>query len=238
MPENTTNSTLFLDAFTEIELKLKELCKVQFHLPFLELVHKAQWNSPVVKKYANDLREFAELRNAIIHTRRDDYVIAEPHTGVVNEIVKIKDMLYDPPRVSRLTSNNIYTVTPSAPLTDLLKTFATKNIMRCPVIDKQRIVALISAKTLAYCFAAKYPLKLTPDTPVSEILSFTDPADFSIISLRTNLFEVYDQFKKSLKSGKNLQAILITNDGSDKAPVLGIVTPSDLPGVFDMIGGV
>ncbi|MGI6588953.1 MAG: hypothetical protein ACOX2N_09395 [Peptococcia bacterium] len=57
-------------------------------MPFGQLVKKSEKIEKSVRTYADDLIEFADLRNAIVHKRSDGvHPIAEPH---LNTVVYIK----------------------------------------------------------------------------------------------------------------------------------------------------
>lgn len=228
------NSEQFIDLFTEIEQKLREICNDNFHSGFAELVRKARSFHPVVQRYANDLREFAELRNAITHTRRENFIIAEPHDDVVKEIRKIRDMMHNPPRVNTIPLSSPYFATPQTPIMEMLQTFAEKGFMRCPVLDKNRIVCLITAKSLAKWITENFAHRGQLDGAIlQEVIPYASSRDFAIVSNHTDILSIYDMFKRSMKQGSYLQAILVTENGSPTGHLLGILTPSDLPRIVE-----
>lgn len=238
MQTEVPNSTLFLDAFTEIEQKLKEICHERKHVAFLELLRRAQGLNRIVSKFAPDLRDFAELRNAITHTRRENFVIAEPHDEVVKLIRHIRDLLYDPPRVSLLASQKPYFATPGTSIREVLETFAIRDFIRCPVIDKNTIVCLLTAKTLTRWVASNFnDLESLRSARVSDVLRFSEKQDFLVASRDTDLFEVLDMFRRTLRIGLHLQAVIITANGKLNGTLLGIITPSDLPRIVEFTGG-
>lgn len=232
--EQQANSEQFIDLFTEIEQKLRDICNDRYHAGFAELVRKSRSFHPVVQRYANDLREFAELRNAITHTRRENFIIAEPHNDVVAEIRKIRDMLNNPPRVSTIPFSPPYFATPQTPIMEMLKTFAEKGFMRCPVVDRNRIVCLITAKSLARWITENFAHRGQLDGALlEEVIPYADARDFAVVSNHVDIITLYDMFKRSMKQGSYLQAILITENGNPTGHLLGILTPSDLPKIVE-----
>ncbi len=230
------NSTTFIELFTEIEQKLREICDDRFHSGFAELVRRTRGSHPVIQRYANDLREFAELRNAITHTRRENFVIAEPHDDVVKEIRKIRNLLYNPPRMNSLAMNRPYCATPSTLVMDMLKTFAEKGFVRCPVVDRNQVVCLITAKTLAKWLTESIVANSDINSAkVSQLMPFTNPKDFAIVSANVDILSVYNMYKRSMKDGNYLQSILITENGNANSPLVGLFTPSDLPKLVEML---
>jgi len=63
-----------------------------------------------VRRFREDLREFADLRNAIVHDRMHDEVIAEPNSWAVERIGMIANLLTAPPAVIPLFEKRVFTV--------------------------------------------------------------------------------------------------------------------------------
>ena len=78
------NSDRFLVAFSRIEQSLRKMTKSSKQDSFGTLLDRA--TSTTIRRFSNDLREFAELRNAIVHERGGGYVIAEPHPETVHRL--------------------------------------------------------------------------------------------------------------------------------------------------------
>ncbi|MHB1317843.1 MAG: CBS domain-containing protein, partial [Anaerolineae bacterium] len=83
--EEQTNSGRFLLAFNRIEKRLSEIGAVDEHRSFGEKLKAAARREPIVGHIQDELRELAELRNAIVHTDRM-VALAEPHPDIVAEI--------------------------------------------------------------------------------------------------------------------------------------------------------
>lgn len=231
--DNRPNSEVFIDLFTEIEQKLKEICGDTYHSNFSELIRRARNLSPIAQRFGNDLREYAQLRNAIIHTRRENFIIAEPHNDVVSELRRIRNQLYNPPKVSSINKGLAYTASPRTPIMELMEVFASKGFMRCPVLDGNRIICLVTAKTLARWIVSK-PSNFQNET-LETIIPFADQVDYIIVSENTDIISVVGQFKNAIRKGTYLQAVLITKNGLANSPLTGILTPSDLPRLMELI---
>mgnify|MGYP001012705916 FL=1 len=234
MAEAKLNSEIFIELFSEIEQKLKTICNDEFHSTFSDLLRKARGINAVVNQYASDLKEFSQLRNAIVHTRRENFVIAEPHNDVIKEIKHIHALLHNPPRVSSVMIKNPYFTSSESSIFDLLTTFSEKNIMRCPVIDKGSVTCLITAKTISRWLTSKKQNKVDINgTKISELVPFTEKTDYSIIGENIDIISLVGMFKNSIKRGTYIQAVLVTKNGQPNSPLVGIITPSDLPLIIE-----
>ncbi|WP_253291319.1 hypothetical protein [Virgibacillus proomii] len=74
------NSDRFLTSFNRIEKMLRDLLINKKDASFSKAVKILKNSNALIKEYSDDLLEFAELRNAIVHNKIDmTYAIAEPH---------------------------------------------------------------------------------------------------------------------------------------------------------------
>lgn len=89
------NSRRYLNAFNEIEDALRRLVDADKRERFYELIEKAAQKDKSIKTYSDDLKEFADLRNAIVHDRIGGEPIAVPHYKTVIRIEKIRDFILD-----------------------------------------------------------------------------------------------------------------------------------------------
>lgn len=231
-----TNSEIFIELFTEIEQRLKTICNDEFTSNFSELLAKARSKNGVVNRYASDLKEFAQLRNAIVHTRRQNFVIAEPHDDVVNEIIHINKLLNSPPKISSVMKRNPFVVSPETPIRVVLNTFAEKGFMRCPVVEQNRIICLITAKTISrWITSIKQERIEINDTPVRKLIPYTEKSDYMVVAENEDIATLLDQFTSSIREGNYLQAALVTQSGDPGNKLVGIVTPSDLPLIMEKL---
>lgn len=230
------NSEIFIELFTEIEQRLKTICNDEFTSNFSELLAKARGKSGVVNRYASDLKEFAQLRNAIVHTRRQNFIIAEPHDDVVSEVIHIHKLLSSPPKVSSVMKHNPFTVFPETPISVVLNTFAEKGFMRCPVVEQGRIVCLITAKTISrWITSIKQDRIEVNNTPVRKLVPFADKSDYMVIAENDDIATLLALFNESIRKGSYLQAALVTQSGEPQSKLVGIVTPSDLPLIMEKL---
>lgn len=83
------NYERFMNAFTAIEKYLRKYkTSDKTHESFYGLVEKAKKKDAIVRQYELDLKELADLRNAITHERTDGHPIAEPYPSTVDLIEK------------------------------------------------------------------------------------------------------------------------------------------------------
>lgn len=233
---DTTNSDKFLDAFNQIEQVLNERFRPGFHIGFTELIRRMQSTDGLIKRFSADLREYAELRNAIVHNRRENFVIAEPHADIVEEICRIRDLIINPPSIANLPQRTIYKTTKLESIKETLVVMGKNNFTRCPITDGNKIIGLLTARSIARWLSVSVnQLDDLKTATVEQVLPWAIKEKYAIVSPRTRVYDVYERFKAQLRDGGSLQAVIITKTGRPELPILNIITASDLPVIFAMI---
>lgn len=213
---------------------MKSILRTDDYVPFVrsvELIVKKNLN-PVIKRYRDDLIEFAELRNAIVHKTIDpDHAIAEPHDHVVEAILAIEEELLEPKKVIPLFARSVHTCQGTDLLSDLLKVIRDKEYSQFPVYELGKFKGLMTRKGITNWLAKQVETKeiQSLDVPLLEVfLSESDAAQFEFISKKTSIYEAKDKFLTYLNYGKRLDTLLITETGDQDEPLLGMITPLDL----------
>lgn len=227
-----TNSERFLEAFAQIERYLKESAPHQRHRSFYQLVELAGETQPAVKQVEHDIKEYADLRNAIIHERRGGMVIAEPNSYVVEDIERIVELVRAPPTLIPLFETNVAELSESTEIAMALEIIYNKSISQIPIRRGRAIVDLLSTSTIVRWLGASTGDELVDllTVPISEVLRYSeDRENHAFLRGTATVFEMLDLFHVYEHQGKRLDAILITERGRDDESILGIVTISDLP---------
>lgn len=227
------NSERFLNAFVAIEKYLRGKCGLDQWATFSHLLEVASKTMPEIRRYKDDLREYGELRNAIVHENRGDgYVIAEPNTTAVEAIEKIRDLIKKPPLVFPLFKSSVLSHDINDSIGNPLKEMTDKNYSQMPILNNGKFKALLTTDTIARWLGSNvdddiFSLK---ETTIGHVIEFTEyPDNLHFVSRTTTLFKVLELFDKYEQNGKRLDALLITETGNQNDKILGIITLYDLP---------
>ncbi|GAB7386938.1 CBS domain-containing protein [Bacillaceae bacterium] len=229
----STNAERFLSAFNQIEKAIRHQLAVEKHVSFSKMLDLAKKNNPIVQAFEVDLKEYAELRNAIVHERTEpSFVIAEPHADVVQRIERIRDELTSPEKVYPKFKRRVMTFQMSDRLPGVLEAVEKYAFSQFPVYDGAQFAGLLTENGLSR-FLTNYLLgnrSKWSSITLAEVMEFEKNAQNVIFfDIGKNLYEVQEAFRKSAyRRWTRLHAILITENGMSDEPVLGIVTPSDI----------
>ncbi|MHC8517823.1 CBS domain-containing protein [Sporosarcina sp. ITBMC105] len=226
------NSDRFIVAYNRIEKTLSMKVDDNGYLPFYRLIDKAKIKNSVVRKYEDDLREFGDLRNAIVHHRTDiDYVIAEPHDDIVERIEEIEQRLSNPLSVGALFGCKVHTLQASDHLTLALRMMRDNKFSQVPIYEEGKFKGLITAAGITYWLAGQS----TEDSISREIPTLSTVYDyekrkesFEFVEKDLSVYEADDYFKRAISRGTRLEALLITENAEPDEDLIGIITPFDL----------
>lgn len=235
---NMTNAEQFLEHYGAIERYLRRVygSKGQYDT-FLQLVTKAEKQHTVINYYANDLREYGELRNAIVHNRtpEENAIIAEPHSFVVERMSHIRVMIEHPKKVGDVMTKPVYRASTS----DLLYPTAQKMIQQLythiPVYDTDGKFAGVLSETAVLRWVGnrvKQNKQLKEDRTIAEIIEWLDVSgnkynDYEFMPKNAPVLDAKKRFELALNEGRRLGAIFVTKTGKANEPIAGLITAWD-----------
>jgi predicted transcriptional regulator len=219
--------------------KLEKLLRSQIDAPEyvdLQSVIKTLVNvkkDRVVTNFQNDLREYSELRNAIVH-QSTNKSIAEPYEETVIALRELREKIERPKTAWDVATKNLATVKLDDSIAKVVELITKEHITSAPVLDGSEVVGFVSESTLARLIASNIEedgtviaAKLIRDIALDSL--YGDEFDkYSYASKTLSVYEIEDMFSEAISQGKRLMAIIVTNDGKPSQSPLGIITAWDL----------
>jgi predicted transcriptional regulator len=238
-PEERERGERFLAAYHWIEQSLRKMSGNGVRESFRHLLDDVSKDNAVVRRYRDDLAEFGELRNAIVHERvSPDYLIAVPLAETVEKIEEIARLLSDPPLVYPEFRREVAVFSPSDSLRKVLEVMHRKGFTQFPVYENGVYRGLLTDGGIARWVAGRVAGgtgtasvdETLSGVTVGEVLaSEKNPGRARFVSRRSTVYEVEEIFRESSKRERwRVAAVLITENGKADEELLGIITPSDL----------
>ncbi len=227
-----SNAKRFIEAYNQIDYALRVQHNFKRSMGYSDMIRRAVAVNYIVRKYEDDLIDFGRLRNAIIHRSNDEYIIAEPHDDVVVQMEKIAKLICTPPKVMEILNlHDVLTVHYNVDLKTVIKLISSSKYSNIPVYkdgtllgvaNGQKILNLLGRKIEDGQDITQYIEKTTIEEAISEFPEGVKYYD--IASSDVTIEEVLDMFDKNRK----LLIVLITKTGSMQEAPLGIVTPTNI----------
>lgn len=227
-----SNAERFLNAYSAIEHEMERILNLKEHRRFFELIERSARVNPVIERYRFDLKEYSELRNAIVHDRSGGEIIAEPIDKVVAHIERIAVLLLEPPKVAPLFLKEVLTLSVSHPVSRAIRSFSSMSYTQAPLFDGATMVGLITSNMLVKWMGislANDSFDIDHTTLHDVVEAVGNEGNYEVVSVNKSLFEIPNLFYCWQQEGKKLEAVVITQHGEITEPLLGIITNRDLP---------
>ncbi|WP_277587326.1 CBS domain-containing protein [Psychrobacillus antarcticus] len=228
----TRNSDRFIVSYNRIDQLMKDLIGTNEHMAFFRLIDFAKKKNAIIRRYEADLREYGDLRNAIVHHRTSlEFAIAEPHDEVVAKMEEIEGALAKPITVAQMFRTNVTIFQETDSLSYALKVIKDKKYNQFPVYKGKTFKGLITPVGITKWMASKVDSESfsRKRTMLSEILAHESNRDnHRFVQAEASVFEAVEIFKAAVIRGRRLEALLITEDGKASEKLIGIVTPMSL----------
>ncbi|CQR47938.1 CBS domain protein [Paraliobacillus sp. PM-2] len=226
------NADRFIVAFNKIEKFFDKEIDDKKYVPFYRAVQRLLHTNPIVRRYKDDLLEYSELRNAIIHERTEThYAIAEPHEQIVIQIEKIAQELTAPKRVIPAFSKKLYILDGKDSLVSVLHIIKQTSYSQFPIYRNNQFVGLLTDKGITQWLAKNIDSTFSQllDTQILDIIKGDHhDKNYLFINQSMTIYEAEDIYLKQIKQNKRLDALLITKNGKQTEQLLGMVTTNDL----------
>lgn len=224
------SATEFIRLFNELDEYLKKLTRQQRLRTFPERVAEVARRSASVRRWRDNLRDFSELRNAIVHDRYyPERIIATPTEDAVEQMRYIVGQIIEPVTLGGHFSSELTCFTPQSPLVDVLRWLRDHDFSQAVLYDGE--LGILTVKGIARWLTAQTEIEclMLSETKVADVLPFEQPGSFIVLGRNNTVDEAREAFEHELAHGqRKLYAILFTQTGKATQKPLGIVTPWDL----------
>lgn len=235
-----SNADEFLNTFNEIERHLRHMTNANKETPFHVLVREAGESHAAVRRFSNDLKEFADLRNAITHERTDGHVIAEPNDRAVADIKRVALLLINPPRVVPQFQKQVLALQTSDPVAEAVKSMLAHSFSQIPIYENQQFRGLLTTNAVARWLGACVAEDVFSlhETLIGSVLAHVEEENnYCFVTKNATLFQALHIFEGYHRDVGRLEAILITENGRATESLLGMITVWDLPAIYEELEG-
>lgn len=238
--KNSESKHKYIEAFKRVEKTLKRIaCVSADTTQYKDILDKAKQNNPAVAYFEGLLWDLYGLRNVFAHADRDKY-IAEVNSLAFEKMDEILKILTKPPRADVLFKADVLCATTEDIAETVLRQMNEKLYTHIPVYNGSKFIGVLSETTILEWLVenikegrAQFYKGKVADINRKYLNSNRNIHKF--VSADTSVFEIQKMFDDSIKQGKRLGVIFITNSGKKDERPVGIVTAWDLPKINDFL---
>ncbi len=218
------NAERFLDAYASIERSLNRLlCKTDY-IPFKKLVRLAAKNNAVVAKNEETLKEYADLRNAIVHQRsRIEEIIAEPTDSVTDNIERIAEILDADESVFAYATTPVTTADDHTTVEEAYNMLHSVGGDKLPVYREGVFLGMVTMDQIAGWLVSGN----ARDDQVMKLIAGDHPT-ILFMKRSQSIMEAVLYFDKHMQKNTVSPVILVTESGNRDEMPIGILSSHDL----------
>lgn len=225
------NSKRFIDAYNNIDYALKTRYNLSRAMGFSDLIRKVVSQNYVVRKYEDDLIGYGRLRNAIVHNNNEDFVIAEPHDSVVENIEHIEKLLTTPPRaIDTVARKKVLIVYAGMSMRDVIKKMAEASFSNLPVYKGNELIGVANGQKILtslgeFLLSGGEANVFLDNVQIEDMLSSLENSNYYCVKKSDcTIEEALQEFNNNHK----LLAVLFTKKGSNTELPVGIMTGANV----------
>lgn len=222
----------FLEAFREIEQHLRAAVTAPDTEDFTTVLKTSLDRSPGVRRFQHDLRQFAMLRNAIVHRpHRGGQPIAEPRMDVVLQIEAIRSAMLTAPALVSVLGRGVEVTTVDATMAHATRRMLEGDYSQLPVLAEGRVVDLLTTDAVSRWMTTEIDRhgRVRLDTPVADVVGFDADRSYELVDRSADVLSALDLFARHQEDrGEMLHAIVVSK-ALPQGPLVAIATVTDLP---------
>lgn len=231
MPE-LRNATEFIDSYNKIDAQLRDLYGYKPSQSFTDIVRRSAEKNAVVRRFEEDLSDYARLRNAIVHQSTDGRIIAVPCDEAVQRIRRIEKLLCTPPRIAEcLPDKRVTSIDAGLNLRRAVLLIAQTGYSNLPVYRGKKMVGILNNRRIICRLGEVIRAGRSVDAYLAETEagSAVDASDLSVYYRYLGKDEPLQAVLDAFSCNRKLLAVCVTENGRTDERIVHFVTAADLP---------
>lgn len=224
----------FLNAYRELEEALNNKYNTdekKFGSPIVRFLSEKE-----SKPYRENLDICREIRNFLSHhSEFKGERIIQPSDAMIRFLGEVTDFIKQPPLAIDFSTvfADILKTTLSQKAQTVMKKMERQGFSHVPVISNGECIGVFSVSTVFTYSLSNGMTSLRDDMLISdfgEMLDFDKHSAerFRFVDRDTTIYDVRNEFERKNRGSKRLAAVFITDNGSSKGRILGMLTPWDV----------
>jgi CBS domain-containing protein len=222
----------FIELFNGVENFLVHLVRPQKSMPFWQLVDSASGLSAAVHANSSDLKQFAKLRNAIVHDPKyPSHIVAIPSQEALLRFKEIVQQVLEPTPVIPTFATEVHCFSPGDTLARALRFMRENDFSQVIVRGSDGKLSMLTVEGITKWLADQVEgsQNIVTKVTLETVLLLEPPGSFITMGPDKTVFDAAQAFTNSIHSkATRLYAIAITENGGDDDRPIGFVTPWDL----------
>ena len=227
----------FIQLFNQIDEHLRSTLRERRHgedrhSSFGNVVRAVSRFNTRVRDRRDDLIEYADLRNSLVHTAGQQGLryLAEPYPEVVEDFERLVESIINPKRAVQIGSHEPRRFPPGSQLVDALAYMRDAGHGQI-VVQGNGPAQLLSTRGIVNWFGKNVQngSVTLEGVTLADVLPEQPEGSFDIVDRNTTIDEIRARFQALVTpSGERLLALIVTHSGKPTEKAIGIITAWDV----------
>jgi hypothetical protein len=199
---------------------------------FAQLVDAASKRNAAARTYAEDLKQFAKLRNAIVHdSAYPPQIIAVPSEEAIRKYSHLVRAVLEPAPLAPTFSVQVRCFSLCDPLTTVIAFMKHNDFSQVVVKGGDRRLSMLTVEGITMWLAGNLDKVAghVENVTLQAVIAHEPAGAFIVLAATKTVFDASDAFTNSIHlDATRLYAIIVTETGDDTEDPVGLVTPWDL----------
>ena len=222
----------FIQLFNRVAEHLTQLVNPQRFVPFNNLVDVASARSAAVRANALALRQFAMLRNAIVHDPGyPPHIAAVPSAETLSKFNRVAQKVLEPARLIPTFETQVRCFLVNESLQTALRFMRERDFSQVMVWGGDKRLRMLTVEGITWWLADNVRDDQNPvnTAVIGDIIALEPPGGFIVMGPDRTIFDAADAFRNVIdREATRLYAIVITGSGGDTDTPVGFITPWDM----------
>jgi len=239
----------FLQLYNQLDEFLRRVLRADAQRSHANLLEQMAQRDPVFRDHHSRLQAYRALRNSIIHvpfSGESPEPIAEPRDDVLeNYRMVVQYVLRPPTALETIATRDVFTATWDTLIHDALSFIQKHGYDTVPILEGQSLVGIYTTQCLQrliwHAMADGRDLRVSPSDTLREwesecAFSTADPDNSShhtslvkFAPADVGVEAIEELFRAEARQMRFLAAVCVTPHGRAFEPLLGLITPHNLP---------
>lgn len=222
----------FIQLFNRVADSLWQLVNPEKFAAFGKLVDVAATRSAAVHANAAALKQFAMLRNAIVHDA--DYpphIVAVPSSEALSKFKQVAQEVLEPKPLIPTFATQVRCFSLTDKLHKVLGFMREHDFSQVVVRSSDGRLGMLTVEGITWWLADNTGANQNPvnAATIGDIIALEPPGGFMIMGPNKTIFDAADAFRNVIHcEATRLYAIVITGNGDDSDTPIGFITPWDV----------
>ncbi len=221
----------FIQLYNTLSDHLSTLVEDDFYLTYSQRLRRAARVNTAIATYEPDLRDYGDLRNAIVHYKNyPREVLAEPTAETLAAFRAIVDRVIAPKRLIPTFQRAVRLFAPDDHLAAALRYMEEQDYSQVAVMQDHALALLtVEGVTRWLQRQARGDIAGLVETPLRGVLAQDSPDHLVVMARADTIYDARHAFTHAIERKRpRIYAVLVTQNGRPSEKPLGIVTPWDL----------